>query len=66
MAKYYIELARMVRETALVEVEADSSQAANAMMDKAYDDYEGYWTSDIEWGADAATHFNLGLVEGKE
>jgi len=63
MAKYTIQLAQLVRETALVEVEADSLEAAEEMMDAAYEDYDGEWTPDIEWGAEAGTHFNFGLTD---
>jgi hypothetical protein len=57
MPKFKIELARLVRQVAVVEVERDE-EPEDYELSEVFEEYEGdaEWTDDFEWGSDEGTH----------
>lgn len=63
--KFYIQLARLVREVAYVTVEAESE--GDIDVGDVYDDYEeDDWEPDIAWGCEPGTHHVEEIKDGEE
>lgn len=64
--KFKVELARLVRETRVVVVEAESKEELWKQLSEVYDkdDDAGDWTPDNEWGCEPGTHTIIGEFDG--
>lgn len=61
MAKFRVTLARLVRETKTIEVEAESAEAIDT--EALYEEDDGTdFEADMEWGAEEGTHHVLPMV----
>ena len=60
--KFKVELARLVRETRVVVVEATTQEELQERLSEVYDldDDLGEWKDDVEWGCDEGTHTIIG------
>jgi len=57
---FTVTLARLVRETVTLTVEATSEEELKARLSEVYEGAEpnldGHWVTDYEWGAEEGTH----------
>ncbi len=63
--KFIVKIGRLVREEAEVVVEADSIDDVKNMTDAIYEDYDGEWTPDTQWGcSESDSHTVSELPQG--
>jgi hypothetical protein len=64
---FRVEIARLVRETQIIIVEAPDKAYLEDHIRDVYDTYEdkdvgGLWTPDLDWGSAEGTHYVMGTV----
>ena len=66
MPKFNVCLGRLVRETSTVIVEAPNLKSLEARLNEVYENYDGPWEEDSEWGCDESdSHVVLGEVKSQ-
>jgi hypothetical protein len=59
MPKFNVCLGRLVREQATIVVEAKSKEDLEERLSEVYENYDGDWEEDMEWGCEESDSHNI-------
>ena len=62
MPKFNVTLSRQVSEIAYIIVEAPTQEILDDKIKQVYDEYDGAWQPDTDWGCEEGIHFISGQL----